>query len=72
MPRSSVKDAKRCYEKAGLGTEWSQVVQAIRKDHYRKAGFMGRFEELVAGQAPGAKPSFLERAKTRWPSQSGN
>jgi tetratricopeptide (TPR) repeat protein len=69
---SNFEDAKRCYEKAGLGTEWSHVVHAIRRDHYRKGGFMGRFEELVAGHAPSAKPSFLERAKARWPAPSGS
>jgi tetratricopeptide (TPR) repeat protein len=68
---SNLEDAKRCYEKAGLGVTWSHLVQEIRRDHYRKAGFMGRFEELVTGQGPSAKPSFLERAKARWPPPSG-
>jgi len=69
---SNLEDAKRCYEKAGLGVTWSHLVQEIRRDHYRKAGFMGRFEELVTGQGPSAKPSFLERAKARWPPSSGS
>ena len=42
---SNLEDAKRCYEKAGLGGTWSHLVQQIRRDHHRKAGFMGRFEE---------------------------
>jgi hypothetical protein len=27
---------------------------------------MPGFERLVAGENPGGKPAFLERAKTRW------
>ena len=29
-------------------------------------------EELVTGQGQSAKPSFLERAKARWPAPSGS
>ena len=68
---SNFEDAQRCYEKAGLGVAWSDLVQAIRREHHRKVGFIGRFEALVTGQGPSAMPSFLERAKARWPPPSG-
>ena len=58
--------AKRCYEKAGLTAEWEKTVNQLRTEHHRKTGFMSGFEDLVAGSGPSDRPSFLERAKTRW------
>jgi hypothetical protein len=63
---SNFEDAKACYARAGLHKEWSSVVAEVRAAHRRKAGFMGGFERLVAGQGPSDEPSFLERAKSRW------
>jgi hypothetical protein len=61
------REAKRCYSKAGLDAEWEKVVNEVRSLHYRKAGFVQGFEELVAGSAPRVHTrSFLERAKARW------
>lgn len=31
-----------------------------------ESALMPGFEEMVAGSSPTKKPSFLERAKTRW------
>lgn len=66
-----LEETRRCYERAGLRTEWDEVVRAVRADHRRKVGFMAGFEELVAGVGPSAKPSFLERAKARWARSPG-
>jgi uncharacterized Zn finger protein len=58
--------ARRCFERAGLRAEWQRIVEKVRSEHHRKTGFMSGFEEVVAGPGPTEKPSFLERAKTRW------
>lgn len=58
--------AKRAYLKAGQPDAWSAVVAEVRTAHHRKYGFMPGFEKLVAGEDPGDKPAFLERAKARW------
>ena len=63
---SNFEDAKRCYERAGLGHQWDAVVGEIRRVHHRKVGFMGNFERLVAGHGPSEEPSFLDRARSRW------
>lgn len=63
---SNFEDARGCYGRAGLGTNWESLVREVRAEHYRKAGFMRGFEEVVAGGGPSAKPTFLERAKARW------
>ncbi len=60
------EDAKNCYALANLNQEWLAVVAEVRRAHYRKAGFMSGFERLVAGQSPGRKLSFLDRARKRW------
>lgn len=66
---SSFEDARDCYARAGLDSEWKAVVAEVRQDHHRKVGFMGGFERLVAGQGPSDEQSFLERAKSRWASR---
>ena len=63
---SNFEDAKRCYERSGLHREWAALVADVRRAHHRKAGFMGAFERLIAGQAPSDEPSFLARARSRW------
>jgi len=63
---SNFEDARRCYERAGLGANWESFVREVRAEHYRKTGFMRGFEEAAAGGGPSAKPTFLERAKARW------
>ena len=63
---SNFEDARRCYERAGLGANWESFVREVRAEHYRKTGFMHGFEEVAAGGGPSAKPTFLERAKARW------
>lgn len=58
--------ARRCFEKAGFVADWQRIVETVRSEHHRKTGFMPGFEAIVAGSRPTEKPSFLERAKTRW------
>jgi tetratricopeptide (TPR) repeat protein len=64
---SHFEEARRCWERAGLGASWEELVREVRGEHRRKAGFLSGFEELVAGGGPSTKPTFLERAKARWP-----
>jgi len=63
---SNFERAKRCFERAGLDTEWKNTVSQVRVGHHRKSGFMLGFERLAAGVGPSDEPSFLERAKARW------
>jgi uncharacterized Zn finger protein len=62
-----IEHAKKCYSKAGLDVDWQAVVADVRKRHFRKKGFMAGFEDIVAGAPKQVEPSFLERAKVRWP-----
>ncbi|RLB15970.1 MAG: hypothetical protein DRG82_10360, partial [Deltaproteobacteria bacterium] len=59
--------AKKCYAKANLDADWQAVVADVRKRHFRKKGFMAGFEDIVTGAPKQVEPSFLERAKARWP-----
>ena len=60
--------ARKCYSKAGLGTEWEAIAQDVRHRHHRKTEFLARFDRIAAGAAKSVKPTLLERAKRRWPS----
>lgn len=59
------EQAKRCYEKAGLESIWLELVEEVRNNHYRKYSFIPRFEQVVEGNGPSTKPSFIELAKKR-------
>ena len=63
---SNFERARRCFEKAGRVADWQRIVEKVRSEHHRKTGFMPGFEAIIAGSGPTEKPSFLERAKTRW------
>ena len=63
---ANFEDARRCYERAGLGAKWEALVQAVRNEHHRKTGFMPGFEAVVTGAGLRTRPTFLERAKARW------
>ncbi|MHB1596483.1 MAG: hypothetical protein ACYCO9_08770 [Streptosporangiaceae bacterium] len=58
--------AKRCFTAAGLPDYWDQLVDQVRTDHCRKAGFIREFEEVAAGMAPEPGPTFLEKARARY------
>ena len=66
----NIEHAKKCYVKAGLEDDWQAVVDDVRKRHFRKSGFMPRFEDIVSGAPRHVEPPFLDRAKARWPKQS--
>ena len=68
---SNFERARLCYERAGLAAEWADAVRQIRVNHRRKVGFMSGFEALAAGHGRASRPSFLERAKTRWGVRDG-
>ncbi|MBW1927074.1 MAG: hypothetical protein JRI35_07800 [Deltaproteobacteria bacterium] len=65
-----IEHAKKCYTKANLDADWQAVVADVRKRHFRKKGFMAGFEDIVTGTPKQVEPSFLERAKARWPRKS--
>jgi Family of unknown function (DUF6880) len=58
--------AKRCFTAAGLPDCWDQLVDQVRTNHYRKAGFIREFEKVAAGMTPEREPTFLEKARARW------
>jgi len=66
----NIDHAKKCYAKAGLKADWQAVVADLRKRHFRKSGFMARFEEIVSGAPKHVEPPFLDRARARWPRKS--
>lgn len=68
---SNFERARDCYRRAGLAAEWEQTVRRVCSLHYRKAGFISGFQALAAGAKRGERPSFLERAKTRWSERHG-
>ncbi len=59
--------ARDCYLRAELPGTWQVVVDQVRRDHGRKYSFMPGFEDIVEGRDKEPEPSFLERARTRWP-----
>jgi len=63
----NLEHAKELYEKAGLAGDWEALVAAVRQSHYRKKGFMAGFEDIVAGTVKPPEPTFIERARQRWP-----
>ena len=59
--------ARRCYQKAGMAEAWDELVAGVREEHHRKYSFMPGFEAVVDGSARKKKPTFLDRARKRWP-----
>ena len=47
--------------------DWQAVVADVRKRHFRKKGFMARFEDIITDAPKRVEPSFLECAKARCP-----
>jgi tetratricopeptide (TPR) repeat protein len=64
---SHFEKARRCCERAGLEDEWKKLVDSVHRKHHRKYGFMPGFERVVEGRAKEREPTFLERARRRWP-----
>ena len=63
----NLEQARKCYVKSGLETDWEALVADVRKRHSRKRGFMTGFEQVVSGYK---EPTFLERAKRRVPGKN--
>lgn len=68
---ANFETARDLYRKAGLETEWAELVETVRAEHSRKYGFMPGFERIAAGKSVEG-PSFGERTKARWARQMGN
>jgi uncharacterized Zn finger protein len=67
---ANIEAARKCYLAAGLDELWRKTSAEIRREHYRKSGFMPRFEEIVAGKKRALpQPSFLDRARAQWASK---
>jgi uncharacterized Zn finger protein len=64
---NNLKRAKICYRKAGLEADWEALVAEVTERHRRKKGFMAGFENIVSGARKRAEPTFLDRARGRWP-----
>lgn len=58
--------AKRCFTAAGLPDYWDQLVDLVRTDHRRKAGFIREFEKVAAGMVAERESTLLEKARARW------
>ena len=65
-----LEEARRCYMAAGLEYRWEALALEIRRDHYRKSGFMPGFNAIVAGKRLQAEPSFLDKARSLWASKT--
>jgi uncharacterized Zn finger protein len=63
----NLEHAKKCYARAGLEANWEALVADVRERHFRKKGFMAGFEQIVSDAAKRVEPTFLERARRRWP-----
>ena len=60
--------ARDCYAAAGQQEKWDALAAEVRRVHGRKYSFMPGFERVVdGGPAVESRPSFLERARSRWP-----
>ena len=60
--------ARDCYLAAGRRESWDALVTEVRRDHGRKYSFMPDFERVAeGGAAVEPRPSFLDRARSRWP-----
>ena len=57
---------QRRFAVAGLRDGWDQLVDQVRANHYRKAGFIREFEKVVTGVTPEAELDFLGKARARW------
>jgi hypothetical protein len=66
---ANIEAARKCYLAAGLDELWRKTSTEIRRDHYRKYGFMPGFEEIVSGKRALPQPSFLDRARAQWASK---
>jgi len=64
---------RRCYARAGLASEWEQIVRHVRDVQHRKLGFMSEFRKSSRGFRPAPRTTFPgAAARTRMISISPN
>ena len=63
----NMEHAKKYYMKAGLDADWEAVAADVRTRHRLKKGFMAGFERIASDAPRQIEPTFLERARQRWP-----
>jgi len=61
--------AKELYEKIDQSRKWSSIVAIVRKDHYRKYGFINDFETIVTNGKLESAESFKSKVQKRWKKQ---
>jgi hypothetical protein len=66
---ASLEEARRCYLAAGHDDQWRTLAAEIRRNHFRKSGFVLGFESIVAGKRTRIGPSFLDKARWQWASK---
>ena len=63
---AALREARRCYERAGQDREWEALVADLRVRHRRKATFVAGLGTITGPEPAAGPPSFLERARRRW------
>ena len=61
--------AGKLYKKGGGSHLWLELIEKVRRDHFRKYSFMPHFEEIAAGRPLKKPESFKARALKRWKKQ---
>lgn len=62
-----IEAARDCYLDAGLTDDWAALVQQVQQKHGRKYKFMRGFDGIAQGRSRPRPPSFMDRARKRWP-----
>ena len=60
---------QKLYEKGGRDQLWTDLVERVRRDHFRKYSFIPDFEKIVAGRPLKKSESFKRRILKRWKKQ---
>ena len=60
---------QKLYGKAGRDQLWMDLVERVRRRHFRKYSFIPHFEKIVAGRPLKKPESFRARALKRWKKQ---
>lgn len=63
------RKAGKLYGKAGRNQLWMDLVERVRREHFRKYSFMPDFEKIAAGHPLKKPQSFETRALKRWKKQ---
>ncbi len=63
------RKSRDLYKKCGNIEEWDELVEDMKRNHYRKYSFIGDFMEIAEGGAPDKLPSFRQITKKQWAKQ---